>query len=174
MKQPSGPFDFSIIGPEELLLSINFGKPGSSSKKRAQTVPLVSPSMPPRDFGKLMPSPRKTYLIPPSREVLRFSSLPRTFRPLADAMAVDDVTEPSRVSGRDKSPTKLPSQPPTSPPEGLEISSCEVLATEGNQFPPVTSALEVIASEVSSAIPPVSLDVRPAPSLPCVSVRCST
>jgi hypothetical protein len=178
MRQPSGPFDFSAIGPEGLLLSMNSVQSGSSSKKRAQTVPLISPSIPRRDLGRLMPSPRKTYLVPPAREALRFSSLPRTFQPLTDAMDVDNITKLSQESGRDESSAELRTQPPPPPPEGLESSlSWEIPATPAtedntppvcDQFPSVASGLEVVASEVSPVVPLLSLDVRSASSLACL------
>jgi hypothetical protein len=155
---------------------MNSRKPGSSSKRRAQTVPLASSSIPHRDLGQLMPSPRKTYLVPPTREALRFSSLPRTFQPLAEAMDVDNITKLSQEPGHDKSSVESRTPPPpSSPPKGLESSSpCEIPGTEDNtlpssrnQFPTVAVGPEVIAIEVSPAVPLLSLDVRSASSLAC-------
>lgn len=120
-KQPNGPFDFSAINTDLLLSCTSPGQPGASSKQRAHTVPLVSPTLRCRDLGRLMPSPEKASMVP-LHEVLRFSSLPRSLEPLTDALKVDNNAKLTKESERDKS-FEGPRTPPPPPPQELDPSS---------------------------------------------------
>jgi hypothetical protein len=165
-RQPSGPFDFSAISPQQLHYTTSPGQVGVSSKQRAYTVPLVSPTIFRRNLGRLMPSPGKVSIVPPVHEMLRFSSLPCSPGPLADIMDVDKIVKLSEESERVRNPSK--SSSPSH--KGLDSSSCEAPIVEdqglpsSSQLPSVAPGQEVIPSNPSNVSPsalPQSLDVRP-------------
>ncbi|KAH9996661.1 hypothetical protein BJV74DRAFT_280065 [Russula compacta] len=104
------------------------GQPSASSKQRAHTVPLVSPTIRGRDLGQLMPSPGKASIVPPVHEVLRFSSLPCSFEPLAARMDVNTLSEKSEP---DRNPAALQT----------EVTS---LPSSHNELPSVATGLDVM------------------------------
>ncbi|KAI0301572.1 hypothetical protein B0F90DRAFT_1718343 [Multifurca ochricompacta] len=163
MKQPCGPFDFSVIDSKQESSFIYSGHPAVSSK-RAHSVPLVSQ----RDLGQLMPSPRKTPLVSPQREVLRFSSLPRILEPLADDMSILNIAMLPSYPEHAKYLAESHVSPTTK--ELGPVSSCEVPAmgvnnvSSHNGFSSVASSLEVIDSSLSPGAPSLLSDVG-APSL---------
>ena len=149
-KRPNGPFDFSAIKPG-LFPCTSHGQPvASSSKERAHTFPLDSPTIRRRDLGQLMPSPEKASIVPLPHEVLRFSSLPRSLESSTDIMTVDNDANAilSEEPKRDKSPER--SQTPPPPTELDSSSSLETPMTEvertptNSQQPSVASSLEVM------------------------------
>ncbi|KAF8496431.1 hypothetical protein F5888DRAFT_1703821 [Russula emetica] len=189
-RRPNGPFDFSAVNPE-LLPSTSHEQHGASTKQRAHTFPLDSPTIRPRDLGQLMPSPGKASIVL-LQDVLRFSSLPRSLGPSTDAMAIDnDVNAKlSEESKRDKSPERSQTPPPST--ELDSSSSLETQMTEekctttpNSQHPSVTSGLEVMTFSLTQLPamaprispeepdcnitpkpvkpPPASLDVNPIP-----------
>ena len=162
--QPSGPFDFSAITPKDLLSPTSSRQLGASWTKRAQSVPLASPSVLHRNLGQLMPSPRKTVSVSPVRETLRFSSLPHTLEPLANDMGVPTVGKSPTESEREQGPTTSHTSPV---PNEIDIPSREepapgadALRSCDDQFPAAGPSLEVTASDVSLAGPLLPLDVR--------------
>ena len=125
-----------------------------------------------------MPSPEKAPIVP-LREVLRFSSLPRSLEPLTDAMNVDNNAKLTEESERDKNPDRSHTPPP---PKELDSSSLfetpmpEVKSTHTpkSQHPSVASGLEVMtfsltqlpamAPRISPEVP--DSDVTPKPINP--------
>ena len=160
--QPSGPFDFSAITSKDLHSPTGSSQQGASWTKRAQSVPLVSPSVPHRDLGQLMPSPQKTAPVSPVRETLRFSSLPSTLKHLADDMVVRNVGRSQTESKREKDPPAshiLPTLDEMDTP--LREKPTTVADTSYNdQFPAAGPSLEVTASDVSPIGPLLPTDVR--------------
>ncbi len=162
--RPSGPFDFSAIGPKDLLSPTGSRQLGASWTKRAQSAPLASPSVPHRDLGQLMPSPRKTASVSPVRETLRFSSLPHTLKPLADDMVVRNVGRSPTEPEREKEPTTphilSASNEMDTPLHEKPTPGADTLPSCNDQFPAAGPSLEVTASDVSLAGPLLPLDVR--------------
>lgn len=115
------------------------GQPSASSKQRAHTVPLVSPTIRGRDLGQLMPSPGKESIVPLVHDVLRFSSLPCSFEPLADRMDVNT----SEKSEPDRNPARLRTPPP---PKELDSSSCKISETEVKRLPSSHNELPFVAT----------------------------
>jgi len=163
-KQPSGPFDFSAINPQ-LISSPSPGQRGMSSKQRAHTVPLLSPTICRRNLGQLMPLQGNASIVPPVHEALRFSSLPCSLEPSANAMDVDNIAklpdESERVGNSSVSRTS-PSQKELDP-----SSLCKTPVVEDkslptiDQLPLAAPSPEVIPSNVSPSVPPPSSTVRP-------------
>jgi hypothetical protein len=178
--QPSGPFDFSALSSKDLLSSTGSRQLGASWTKRAQSVPLVSPSVPHRDLGQLMPSPRKL-LVSPVRETLRFSSLPHTLEPLADAMVVRNVGRPLTEPEREEEPTASHALPATNemdnPSREKPTPEADALPSCNDQFPAAGPSLDADASLAGPLLP---LDVRDYVSsvsiifnfFCCCAVRC--
>ena len=160
--QPSGPFDFSAISPKDLLSPTRSTQLGASWTKRAQSVPLVSPSVSHRDLGQLMPSPLKAAPVSPVRETLRFSSLPSTFEHLADGVVIRNVGRSPTESEREKDPPAshtLPTLDETvAPLREKPTTAADTLCND--QFPAAAPSLEVTASDVSPTGPLLPLDVR--------------
>ncbi|KAH9060538.1 hypothetical protein EDB87DRAFT_586870 [Lactarius vividus] len=161
--RPSGPFDFSVISPKDLLSPTGSRQQGASWTKRAQSAPLVSPSAPNRNLGKLMPSPRKTASVSPVREAFRFSSLPRALGPFAGDTVVRNVVKPPTEPERDNELTA----PHISPASNeMDASLREKPTPEADtsrpcddQFPVTGLSLEVTASDVSLSGPLLPLDL---------------
>jgi hypothetical protein len=113
-----------------------------------------------------MPSPGKVPIVPPVHEVLRFSSLPCSLEPLANAMDVDNIAKLSEESERVRNPCGSSC---ASPPQKETDSSlsCKTPVVEDNSIPPVSQlpsvvpGLEVILSNVPPSGLSLSLDVRP-------------
>jgi hypothetical protein len=163
--QPSGPFDFSAISSKDLLSPTGSSQPGVSWTKRAQSVPLVSPSVPHRDLGQLMPSPRKTAPVSPVREPLRFSSLPSTLEHLASNLVVRNVGRSLPESEREKEPPASDTLPTLNE---VDTPLCEqptpradTLRSCSDQSPAARPSLKVTASNLSPVGPLLPLDVRP-------------
>lgn len=167
-KQPNGPFDFSAINPKLPLSSVSSGQRGMSSKQRAHTVPLLSPTICRRNLGQLMPSHGNVSIVPPVHETLRFSSLPCSLESSADAMDVDNI---AKLSDESQGATNsLGSRTSPLQKELDSSSSCETPVVEdkssptiptGDQLPLAAPSTEVIPSNVSDSVPPSSSDVRP-------------
>jgi hypothetical protein len=179
-RRPDGPFDFSAINPG-LFPCTSQGQPGaSSSKERAHTFPLDSPTIRRRDLGQLMPSPGKASIVPLPHEVLRFSSLPRSLGPSTDAMTVDNDANAvlSEESKCDKSPERSQTPPPTEldSSSSLEAPMTEVESTPipNSQQLSVASGLEVMTfslTQIPAMAPRISpekpeCDVTPKPINP--------
>lgn len=135
-----------------------------SSKQRAHTVPLLSPTVCRRNLGQLMPLQGNVSIVPPVHEALRFSSLPCSLEPSADAMDVDNIAKLRDESERveDSSVSRaLPSQK-----EIDSSSSCKTPVVEDKSFPSiyhlplVAPSPEVIPSDVSPSVPSPSSTVR--------------
>ncbi|KAI0262569.1 hypothetical protein BC834DRAFT_939601 [Gloeopeniophorella convolvens] len=152
-KRPAGPFDFSFINERQSPTHTSPEQPGSPSKKRAQSVPTISPgAVPLRDLRRLMSSPPRSPSISPIREALHFSSIPRIPELPADSMSIDDVVTPSRVDSecsgvREDSHATLDLG--ASGHTSLQETPTEPASdAPSHTFPPVPSTLEVIASNV--------------------------
>lgn len=124
----------------------------------------MSPSVPHRDLEQLMPSPRKTTLVSPVREALRFSSLPRTLEPLVDHMEVRKVGKSPTESQREKEPTASPVLPASNetdtPLPEKPTPGANTLRPCNDQFAATGPSLVVTASDVSPVSPLLPLDVR--------------
>ena len=96
-----------------------------------------------------MPSPEKSSIVHPVHEVLRFSSLPRSFEPLNDAMNIDNHVKSAEEFQRDKSPEKsrtppLPKEPDSSFLFGTSMAEVKNTPTPNSQHQSVASGLEVM------------------------------
>ncbi|KAI9465677.1 hypothetical protein BJY52DRAFT_477970 [Lactarius psammicola] len=160
--QPSGPFDFSAITPKDVLSPTGSRQLGASWTKRAQSAPLVSPSVPRRDLGQLMPSPRKTTSVSPVRETLRFSSLPHTLEPLANDMVVRNIGRSPTESEREKEPSASHTLPTSNemgtPLHDKPTPGADTLRSCSDQSPAAGPSSEVTASDVSPVGPLLPLD----------------
>lgn len=163
--QPSGPFDFSAIGPKDLLSPTGSSQLGAAWTKRAQSVPLVSPSAPHRDLGQLMPSPRKTAQASPVRDPLRFSSLPSTLEHLANDLVVRNVGKSLTEFEREKEPPASHTLPTLNemdtPSREQPTSEADTSRSCNDQSSAAGPSLEVTTSDVSLVRPLLPLDVRP-------------
>ncbi|KAI0058416.1 hypothetical protein BV25DRAFT_1234677 [Artomyces pyxidatus] len=85
--QPSGPFDFSVISPRRPAPS---SSSPSTPRRRAQSVPpSPSSAVPHFDLMKLESSPARAPSTSPTRQQLRFTSMPRVLEAIGDDMDVD-------------------------------------------------------------------------------------
>lgn len=163
--QPSGPFDFSAIGPKDLLSPTGSSQLGAAWTKRAQSVPLVSPSAPHRDLGQLMPSPRKTAPVSPVRDPFRFSSLPSTLEHLANDLVARNIGKSLTEFEREKEPPASHTLPPLNemdtPSREQPTSEADTLRSCNDPSLAARRSLEVTTSNVSLVGPLLPLDVRP-------------
>lgn len=164
-RRPNGPFDFSAVKPE-VLPCTSHEQPEASSKQRARTFPLDSPTVRPRDLGHLMPSPGKASIVP-LQDALRFSSLPRSLGPSTDAVTVDNGANAklSEESERDKSPERSQTLPPSTELDSsssLEtpMSEDKCPTTPSSQHPSVASGLEVMTFSLTQ-LPAMAPEISP-------------
>jgi len=163
--RPNGPFDFSAVSPE-VLPCTSHEQPEASSKQRARTFPLDSPTVRPRDLGQLMPSPGKASIVH-LQDALRFSSLPRSLGPSTDAVTVDNDANAklSEESERDKSPERSQTPPPSTELDSsssLETPMSEDMCptTPSSQHPSVASGLEVMTFSLTQ-LPAMAPQISP-------------